>query len=141
MAQQNIKAHSGNRVAIVMDGKQVGAAKSVRASDDYGPEPVTGIGDIHVLEYVPSVARHSLSVSQVVLRRGSLRSLGISLENGDDALRGLVFDIEAYDKLSGDLLYKYTGCSYASGDVEINANTIVMASAQFNALDRVGIAV
>jgi len=138
MAQQNIKVHSSNRIAIVIDGKQVGALQSVRASDDYGPEPASGIGDIHVFEHVPSMARHSLSVSSMVLRRGSLRSLGIAMENGDDVLRGLVFDIEAYDKLSNELVYKYTGCSYASGDVEINKHSIVMASGMFNAIDRVG---
>jgi len=138
MAQQNIKVHSGNRIAIVIDGKQVGALQSVRASDDYGPEPASGIGDIHAFEHVPSMARHSLSISSMVLRRQSLRSLGIAMENGDAVLQGLVFDIEAYDKLSGELVYKYVGCSYASGDVEINKHAIVMASGMFNALDRVG---
>ncbi len=133
--QTNLKVRSGNRIIIALDGKQIGTMKSCRASDDYSPEPVTGIGDIHVQEYVPTVARHTLSCSYVVLNKGALREMGIALENGDAALQGLVFDIVQLSKDDGQILRKYTGCSYASGDLEINANAVVMANAQFNALD------
>lgn len=138
MAQQNLKVRSGNRIVIALDGQQIGTMRSCRMNDDYSPEPVTGIGDIHVVEYVPTVARHSLSCSYVVLNAGALRDKGIALENGDDALRGLVFDIITMSKDDGQVLRKYTGCSYASGDLEINANAVVMANAQFNALDVAG---
>lgn len=133
--QTNLKVRSGNRIIVAFDGKQIGTCKSVRMNDDYSPEPVTGIGDIHVQEYVPTVARHSLSASYVVLNKGALRDIGISIENGDAALQGLVFDIVILSKDDGAILRKYTGCSYASGDLEINANAVVMANAQFNALD------
>jgi hypothetical protein len=139
--QTNVKARSGNRVIITYAGQQIGAMRSVRASDDYAPEPVTGIGDIHVQEYVPTVARHTLSCSQVVLVQGSMKQVGIAMENGDAVLQGLVFDIEIYSKDDGSLLKKYTGCSYASGDIEITANAIMMANATFNALDTSGTAI
>ena len=136
----NIKVRSGNRVVVVFDGKQLGMVKSVRANDDYSPEPASGIGDIHVQEYVPSMARHSLSVQQLVLIKGAMLEAGIAAENGDAMLRGLVFDLEVYDKDSGKLLRKYTGVSYASGDIDINAHQIVVTSGQFNALDVTGTA-
>jgi hypothetical protein len=69
-----------------------------------------------------------------VLNKTSLRALGIVPENGAAALQGLVFDIEQYDKDTGDLLRKYSGCSYASGDVDVSKNAIVMSSASFMAL-------
>lgn len=138
MAQQNLKTRSGNRLVVVLDGKQVGLVQSVRMSDDYSPEPASGIGDIHVQEYVPTMARHTLSVSNMVLNRGSLREAGIAPENGDAVLQGLVFDIEVYSRDDGALLRKYVGCSYASGDVDITKHAIVMASATFNALDVTG---
>lgn len=138
MAQQNLKTRSGNRLIVVLDGKQVGLVQSVRMSDDYSPEPASGIGDIHVQEYVPTMARHTLSVSNMVLNRGSLREAGIAPENGDAVLQGLVFDIEVYSRDDGALLRKYVGCSYASGDVDITKHAIVMASATFNALDVTG---
>lgn len=141
MATQNVKTRSGNRIVIVFDGKQIGLLQSVRSNDDYGPEPASGIGDIHVWEHVPSMARHSLSVQAMVLIKGAMLEAGIAMENGDDVLKGLVFDIEHYDKESGALLRKYTGCSYASGDIDISKHAIVMQSAQFNALDVSGKAV
>lgn len=140
MAKQNIKVRSGNRIAVVFDGKQIGMVRSVRANDDYSPEPASGIGDIHVQEYVPTMARHSLSVSAMVLIKGAMLEAGIAAENGDAMLEGLVFDLEVYSKDDGVLLRKYTGVSYASGDLDINAHQIVVQSGTFNALDVVGTA-
>jgi len=138
--KQNLKTRTGNRIVVVFDGKQIGLIQSVRANDDYSPEPASGIGDIHVQEYVPTMARHSLSVSTMMLKTGAMLQAGIAMENGDAVLQGLVFDFEVYDKDSGALLRKYVGCSYASGDLEVSKHAIVMQSAQFNALDVVGTA-
>jgi len=138
--KSNVKTRSGNRVVVVFDGKQIGLVRSVRANDDYSPEPASGIGDIHVQEYVPTVARHSLSVSAMVLIKGALLEAGIAAENGDAMLQGLVFDLEVYSKDDGKLLRKYIGVSYASGDIDINAHQIIVQSGQFNALDVVGTA-
>ena len=138
MARENLKTRSGNRIIVTFDGKQVGLVQSVRMNDDYAPEPASGIGDIHVVEYVPTMARHNLSVSAMVLNRGALREAGISSENGDSMLLGLVFDLEVVSKDDGSLIRKYTGCSYASGDLEVSKHQIVMTNATFNALDVVG---
>lgn len=136
--KQNLKVRSGNRVVVVFDGKTLGMVRSVRGSDDYSPEPASGIGDIHVQEYVPTMARHTLSVTQMVLIKGAMLEAGIAPENGEAVLQGLVFDLEVYDKDSGALLRKYVGVSYASGDIDINAHQIIVQSGQFNALDVVG---
>jgi len=138
--RQNLKTRSGNRIAVVFDGKQVGLIQNVSANDDYSPEPASGIGDIHAQEYVPTMARHSLSVSAMMLNRGALLEAGIAAENGDAMLQGLVFDFEVYSKDDGVLLRKYVGCSYASGSIDISKHAIVVQSAQFNALDVVGTA-
>lgn len=138
MATTNVKTRSGNRVTVRFDGREIGLVQSVRMSDDYAPEPASGIGDIHVIEYVPTMARHSLSVSTMVLFTGAMREAGISLENGDDALLGLVFDIVVESKDDGSELRKYLGCSFASGDVEVSKHAIIVSNAQFYALDVVG---
>lgn len=135
MATINQNVRSGNRIIVTLDGKQVGLVQSVRMSDDYAPDAASGVGDIHVQEHVPTIARHTLSVSTMVIKRKSLRELGIAVENGDDALVGRVFDIESFDKDSGELLRKYMGCTYASGDLEVTKHAIVMSSATFMALD------
>jgi hypothetical protein len=141
MATQNLKTRSGNRIIVLLGGKQVGLLQSVRSSDDYSPEPASGIGDIHVQEHVPTMARHSLSVSAMVLNKGAMLEAGVVPENGDAMLQGFVFDIEQYSKDDGRMLRKYMGCSYASGDIEVSKHAIVMQSAQFNALDVSGLGV
>lgn len=141
MATQNLKVRSGNRVLAMFDGKQIGLLQSVRMSDDYSPEAASGVGDIHAVEYVPTLARHQLSVSSMVLFRGAMLEAGIAMENGDAVLQGVVFDIEVYSKDDGKLLRKYIGCSYASGDMDVSKHAIVMQSAQFNALDVSGKAI
>lgn len=138
MTTVNQQVRTGNRVAILFDGKQIGLLQSVSANDDFGLEPANGIGEINTFEHVPTVARHSLQVSQMILPRKSLAAAGITAENGADVLIGRVFDIEQYDKYTGELLMKYIGCSYASGSTEVRANAICMANGTFMALDKVG---
>lgn len=138
MATQNVKVRSGNRVLVKFDGKTVGLVKNLRANDDYSPEPASGIGDIHAQEYVPTFARHNLSASAVVMKTSDLRSAGILIENGDEALEGMVWDLEVYAKDDGTLLRKYTGVSMASCDLEIQAHQICMHNAQMVALDATG---
>jgi hypothetical protein len=136
--KQNLKVRSGNRIVVVFDGKQIGMVQSVRASDSYGLEAASGIGDIHVQEHVPTVASHSISVSSMVLIKGAMLEAGIAVENGDAALLGLVFDLEIYSKDDGALLRKYVGLSYDSGDIDVSAHRIVVQSGQFKALDVTG---
>lgn len=138
MASTNLKARSGNRVIVKLDGKQIGLITSIRGSDDYGLEPASGIGDIHVQEYVPSMARHTISVSSMVLFAGAMREAGVATENGDGALEGKVFDIVIESKDDGAELRKYSGCSFASGDVDVQKHAILVSNAQFNALDVTG---
>ncbi|MDD1003631.1 MULTISPECIES: hypothetical protein [Pseudomonas] len=133
--KNNQKVRSGNRTVITYDGFQVGFVKSVRMNDDYAPEAASGIGDIHVGEWVPTMARHTITVSRLILETDKMRERGIFAENGDAVLQGLVFDIETYNRDDGSLLRKYTGCSYASGDMEVTAHQILIGSGQFNALD------
>jgi hypothetical protein len=133
--KENLQVRTGNKILVLFGGDQVGMMQNVSASDDYSPEPASGIGDIHVQEYVPTMARHSLNVSTLVLKKGALLQAGAAVENGEGALKGLVFDFEVYSKDDNTLLRKYTGCSYASGSLEVSKHAIVMQSGMFNALD------
>lgn len=133
--RENIKVRSGNQIVVLFDGLQIGMVRSIRTSDDYAPDPASGIGDIHVQEWVPTMARHSLSVSGMVLERDSMMKANITPLNGDAVLLGLVFDLEVYSRRDGQLLRKYSGVSYASGDIDVTAHQILVSSGQFNALD------
>lgn len=136
--QQNVQTRSGNRIVVEFDGKQIGLVQSVRSSDDYGNEPASGVGDIHVQEYVPSMARHTINVSAMVLRNKNMRELGLFPENGDAVLKGNVFDIVEYDKDTNAVIRAYRKCSYNSGDVDVSKHQITVHSGIFNALDVAG---
>ena len=138
MATVNLQTRSGNLITVLFDGKKIGLVRSIDASDDYAPEPASGIGDIHVVEYVPTMARHTLNVSTMILNVGALRAAGVAMENGDAVLQGLVMDIEVFDKNTGVSLRKYRSCSYASGSIQVQAHQILVNNAVFNALDVVG---
>lgn len=139
--RQNLQTHTGNRIVVEFDGKKIGAVQSARINDSYGLDDVSGIGDIHVIEHVPTKATHTVSVSNMVLFNKSMRRAGLVPENGDDALKGMVFDLVAYSKDTGEMLRKAIGCSYDSGDISIDAHRVVMASASFKALDVAGMGV
>lgn len=135
--QINQNVRSGNTIKIKIAGETVGLLQSVRANDDYSPEAASGIGDAEAVEYVPGMARYSLSVSAMALKRASMREKGITPENAKEVLKGEVFTIEAFDA-TGGLLYAYDGVSFASGSVEITKHAIVVTDGQFNALTRRG---
>lgn len=135
MASANLKFKSANKISILLDGAVVGGAQSLDEQFDLSPEPGSGIGDIHAVEYVPTMARHTITLSNMVLKASG--RLSAATENGDEALAGLVFDIIVLEQ-DGGLLRKYNKCSYASGSLEVRKHSIVSASAHFNALDASG---
>lgn len=134
----NVQVRSANVARVLLGGVEVGLMQSVRASDDYGLEAQSGIGDIHVVEHVPSLARHTLSVSKVALRKTSLYKLGIIPENGDDVLKGTVFDIEIFDTATNEVLRTYLSCSFASGDIDVSRNAVIGTNCTFMAIDVLG---
>ena len=140
MAQEHRIVNSGNRTEIQLDGKIVGLLQSVRLNDDYGHEPASGIGDAHAQEYVPGMARHQITAASMVLFNNNLRDAGVAMENADEVLKGLVFDIVIFgrDPKNSGVLRKYTKCSYTGGDVEISKHAILGSNAQFVALDVAG---
>ena len=87
--QVNLKTRTGNKCAVMFGGIQIGLLQSVRMNDDYSPEPASGIGDIHVQEWVPTMARHNISIQAMVLNVGEMISAGVAAENGDAMLLGL----------------------------------------------------
>lgn len=131
----NVQTQSGNRVVIELDGVAFGLLQNVDWGDNYGHESASGIGDIHSKEWVPSKADHTVSVGMMVMINHKARRVGILAENGDDVLKGRVFDIVAYSKDTGQKLRAARSCTFDSGRVSVNAHRIVVTNAEFKALD------
>jgi len=140
MSRINLKTHTGNRIVVEFDGKEVGAVQSVRVNFSVGLEDVSGIGDIHVIEHAPTKAITGVTVQGMTLFKKNLTDQGIAIENGDAALAGRVFDLVVYSKDTGERLKTIYGMSFDSGDLDIGAHRVVMQSATFKALDQSGTA-
>jgi hypothetical protein len=137
VAQPNILVHTGNKIRILFDDVEVGLVQALRATEDYAPEPASGIGEIEVQEYIPTMARYNLAVTGMALRKQNMIQLGIYAVDSQFTLQGLVFDIAVYDRTVGadaNLLRRYNGCSFASGDLEFTKHAIVAQNANFVAL-------
>ncbi|MBT3196817.1 MAG: hypothetical protein HN842_05260 [Gammaproteobacteria bacterium] len=134
----NPQAMSGNSITVKLNDKTVGVVQSITGQDDYAHEPLSGIGDIHPEEHVPSMARHAINVEEMVLHSRSMLQSGVASENGDAALQGLTFDIVVSDKASGAELRRYKTCSYVSGSVNFRKHAIVVSNASFQAIDVIG---
>lgn len=116
--KENILVSTGNRVAIVVNGVEVGLCQSVRCSDNYNLQAASGIGDIHVQEWVPTQAIHQITAQTMILFKDDLRGAGGTgaieqqslrgaltpssgndiMDNGDAVLRGLTFDLHISGK-------------------------------------------
>ncbi len=149
---QNVRVYSGNRITLEVANQEIGLAQSLQAADSYGLQPASGIGNINVIEYVPSLATHEVTLSAVLLYPSALANVasiqdfdnGHAFENGKAALRGLTCDIvlrgrsiEGIDNPQGAdrVIRKYVGCSYDSGTISVEKHAIVIYNARFRALD------
>jgi hypothetical protein len=138
MAQVNQVVRSGNKIVAKFDNKDIGLLQDVRFTEDYAPTEASGVGNIHVQEWVPTMARYQVATRFMLLNKQSMYNAGIVPEDGDAVLQGLVFDIEVLDRATGKTLRKYIGCSYANGDIEVSKHQIVITSATFNCLQASG---
>jgi hypothetical protein len=130
--------YTGNQVDAFINGIKMDLLQTIRGADDYGLEPASGVGDIHVQEYVPTVARHTISISAFALKNEPTIQNRIIWENGDAALAGGEFDIEIFAKETGALLRKWTQAMCTNADVVVTAHRILVKDATFVALDVVG---
>lgn len=142
---------TGNLVEIEIGGKRVGIINSINAQDDYGQQPVSGVGRNTAYEHAPGFARFSVTVDTSFLFPNLIAGTS-SLADGDnmvnfedaeiapriaeDILRGLVCDIVIRTK-GGRELFRYKWCSYGGGSIGIQKHTVVTRSAQFLAIDKV----
>jgi hypothetical protein len=142
MSQVNQVVRSGNKILVKYDNKTIGLVQDIRFTEDYNPTEASGIGNINVQEWVPTMARYQISTRFMLLNKQSMYNAGIAATNAADpstgVLNGIVFDIEILDSATGKSLRKYVGCSYASGDVEVTKHAVVVTSANFNCLDATG---
>lgn len=151
----NLQALSGNSVKIFMRDRPIGYLQSFSGQNDYGLQPLGGIGDGHTQEWVPGVATHTITADRAVVRLKSIQSIlsdgvtGINpFENMDGALLGQVFDIAVIQKgsaadpgqgtvvgSSNGIVRWWKNCSFGADSFQVTKNAIIYTNVTIHALD------
>ena len=134
-----ILTYEANRSRVFFEGQTGGPVEfillqNVRGSDDYAPEAVSGIGDIHAREYPPTMARHQFRLGGYMVKDEPAIEGGFFSEDGDQRLEQIAFDVMIATK-EGPELRRYLGCTFASGSFTLTAHRLLMKNAVFNALN------
>jgi len=119
------KVYSGNQIVVMISNKPVGLLQNMTASEDYAPEPASGVGDPRVVEYVPTMQRISLACDSMSLKKDSLFSVGVFPADIQSYMASNPFTVQIIDKITGQTIRQYDGCLFASGTVSVRKHTIV----------------
>lgn len=124
--------YESNKSRVFINGIECFLLNDVRESDNYALDRVSGIGDIHVRQHVPTMAQHEVTLTGYMLRDEQMVSSGIIPENGDEALKGRTFSIEIFDK-EGPLLRRYEEAMCNNDGATITKHALFMKEATFYA--------
>jgi len=125
---------SANSAVLIFNNKLLGTLQTVRFNEDYAVQPYYGIGTIDPIENVPGAAKYTVTANMLQLKNDDLVKNGIQPATSADVLTGSVFDILLLDKDSRQVVQKALGCTFASGDTEIQTNRVITHNITFMAL-------
>ena len=133
--QANQKVHTGNTIYLSINGETVGRAQSIEGSRSYGTEAIHEIGSIMPQEHVYLRYEGTISLSKMRMKQESLDQMGIGAL-GEEILERDVIDVLVVDKLTGQVIVSYNGCSandmsesFATGEVSTEDITFSYLSA------------
>jgi hypothetical protein len=140
----NNQVRSANACLIVVQNQVIGISQSLRIQADFALQDQSGIGDSVVIEYVPGIAKITVSLSGVFLIAQNLASVGIvPSQSVRDVLQGNVFDVGVYSSIAGtntpgNLLVKAISCSPSSMSYSVDTGQSLKYDHQFACLDLAG---
>lgn len=153
MATNNRRTYVSNRIDLVLDDQyRIGAVQSVEVQMSFALEPISGVGSVRVLEWIPTMARISVNCDTVYIFSEEMEQVGRQLvpQRADDSMFGWVFDIYAqpdqfdvpgYGAAAYSKVWKAQGCSFDSGSFRVAKHGAVGRACSFMALDfRIGAA-
>ena len=133
--QAKQKVHTGNTIYLSINGNPVGRAQSIEGSRSYGTEAIHEIGSIMPQEHVYLRYEGTISLSKMRMKQESLDQMGIGAL-GEEILERDVIDVVVFDKLTGQVIVSYNGCSandmsesFATGEVSTEDITFSYLSA------------
>ncbi len=125
--------------------------QSLNTQDDFGFQPISGIGRPTAYENAPGFARFTVTVDTILLFPNlvagtadlaagdhlvNFEDAGIAPKIGEDILLGTVVDIVVRTKSGSKELFRYKYCSYTGGNFGVQKHVPVTRSAQFLCIDK-----
>ncbi len=119
----NQSVHAGHTIKLKVDGQEIGRAQSVDGRRSFGQEGVYEISSNMPVEHVALRYEGSVTLDKFKVRKKSLAELGLA-RFGVGILNMDVIDIEITDKITGDIIVVYRGCSLQDYSENFRANAI-----------------
>ena len=132
------KTYSGNEVEVYINGELVPVLSQLTMDDDYGLQPLSGVGDGHVQEWVPGQFTHRATIAKALFKPESLFASRIIPENGDVIMQGLEYDVEIFFK-EGGMGRKLENAKCGTNSVRVRMHGILEVDATFVGRDASGV--
>ena len=128
--QADQSVHSGNTVVIKYKGNAIGRAQGLDARQSFGTEGVYEIGSIMPQEHIHNRYEGSFTLERYLVRTKDMIKLGIA-SLGAGILDIGELDFEVQDKLTGQAIRVYKGCTCSDHSENFRANAISGENATF----------
>lgn len=132
-SQTNQTVHNGNTILIKYKGVAIGRAQGLDARRSFGTEGVYEIGSIMPQEHVQNRYEGSFTLERYLIRKKDMVKLGIA-KLGADILDMDVIDIEVIDKITGETVRVYRGCTTSDYSENFRVGAISGENATFQYL-------
>ena len=129
-SQKQQTVHSGNTIIIKYKGQAIGRAQGLDARRSYGTEGVYEIGSIMPQEHIHQRYEGSFTLERYLVRTKDMIKLGIA-SLGAGILDIGELDFEVQDKLTGEAIRTYVGCTCSDHSENFRANAISGENATF----------
>lgn len=127
---KNQSVHAGHTIKMKIKGHEIGRIQSGDGRRSFGQEGVYEIGSIMPQEHVPLRYEGGFTVDRFYVRKKSLAELGLAAL-GEEILTMDVIDIEVIDKVTGETVRVYEGCSLQDYSENFRANAIAGENASW----------
>lgn len=131
-AEQTV--HSGNTILIKCKGQVVGRAQGLDARRSFGTEGVYEIGSIMPQEHIQNRYEGSFTLERYLIKKKDLVACGM-VALGAEILEMGVLDVEVVDKLTGECVRVYRGCTTSDYSENFRVGAISGENASFYFLD------
>lgn len=118
--QKDQKSRHANSAKLMIGNDEVAEIISLNVQEDSGADAVRVVGSAYAQEHNHNFVSVSASFQRVVYKKGKLLKYNLG---GTSILELPPFDVHAYDRTDGQLLFKLKTCTLTSRDLGINANT------------------